>query len=195
MSDNTEKNIEDIRVGMKVFSYSKDKNQLIPSEVKNIYISNYNDTVYKILLSNGEFIFITEYHPLVTNMGYKTVKAFDSFTVKYDSICVGDKVLYKDLDFYDVVEIIPYKHYKTVYNLLVDDDNYIANGMVISDEDLEGFIRSNSKTKITIDSATNSGTCSSCSSNLSLSTCSNCNDLLSGSSCLGSVSAGQLCVK
>jgi hypothetical protein len=196
MADGVEKNIEDIYAGMDVLSYNSTKNCLIPSKVKNVFISNKNESIYKVTLSNGAYIYITKYHPIATKNGYKTIKTFDNDGIRYAELKIGEELLYKDLKYYKITNIIRFKFYKTVYNILVEDDNFIANGIVVLDEDLDAFTRLD--TIVSLDSArcckpTTGITCPDCSSSSNF--CPTCSTDANTNTCTNSVAADGFCQK
>jgi hypothetical protein len=85
MSDKTEKNIEELKVGEKILGWSISLKKLRPNQILKTF--EREDYLTKIKLENGENLLITEEHPVfVKNKGW----------VKIKDLKVGDEVLVFD---------------------------------------------------------------------------------------------------
>lgn len=138
MSDNTYKNIQEIKEGDEVMSYDIRNNLFYPTIVKKLIIKENVHTIAKVLFENGEELTMNEYHPILTDSGWHSLTLYNG----YDKLVVGDscktssgwsKII--SIDRYNSEEGI------TMYNLDVVDksenidielnDNFIANNIVV----------------------------------------------------------------
>lgn len=134
--DGETKNIEDIESGDLIVSYNVDTNENYLTEVKALVKNELSRDMAIITLKNGYEVEMTDYHPLLTKDGWKSLT-----NDKYNKLCKGDFVKTNggyseivNIKLYSLEELI------TTYTLAVNDlgemnendtnDNYYANGIV-----------------------------------------------------------------
>ena len=140
MSDNSKKSIEDLKVGESVISYDIDNGENYIAKIAALIINTNSTNMAKLTLDNGIELTMTDYHPIYTLQGWKSITNH----MNYDTLTVGDIVKINDgwagiiaIDQYELENPI------TTYTLDVigpnedpdrDDnthDNFYANDIVV----------------------------------------------------------------
>ena len=141
LSDGSSKNIEDIKTGDVVVSYS-----FITSENENKVVgkllSVLSDHISYVTLSNGVILKITNDHPIYTNKGWAAIDV-ELTKTKYDlpveQLVVGDLV--KTIDGYvDVVSIETKEEPTMTFTLkdVEDNANFYAEGVLVHNRPMIG---------------------------------------------------------
>lgn len=127
------KNIESIKAGEKVYSYSDD-HKLVETEVKKLLIHEDNqiDNSVKLELSNGKVLFVTTNHAFYspTEEIYKQLHTFN----------IGDSLLYYNtienkFENVQIINITKVPSFTIFYNLSLDQpNNYLAEGIVVHND-------------------------------------------------------------
>jgi len=134
------KNIETIKSGEKVYSYSDD-GKLVETNVKSLLIHDYvnaGDKSVKLELSNNIVLFVTSNHAFYspTEKKYKQLKTFN----------IGDDLLYYHVtknafENVQISKITELPSFSKVYNLALDKpNNYLAEGIVVHNREKEGEV-------------------------------------------------------
>lgn len=140
MANNTTINIENVKIGDQVVSYDVDTGENYIVSVVNTIVNKHSTNMAKLTLDNGIELTMTDYHPIYTLQGWKSITNH----MNYDTLTVGDIVKINDgwagiiaIDQYELENPI------TTYTLDVigpnedpnrDDnthDNFYANGIVV----------------------------------------------------------------
>ncbi len=128
------KNIETIKSGDKVYSYSDD-GKLIETNVKALLIHNElrkGDDSVKLELSNNKTLFVTTNHAFYSpdDLDYKALRNFN----------IGDNLLYfneltNTFENVKITKITILPPFNTSYNLAIDSpNNYLAEGIVVHND-------------------------------------------------------------
>ncbi len=128
------KNIETIKSGEKVYSYSND-GKLVETNVKSLLIHDYvneGDKSVKLELSNNKVLFVTTNHAFYspTQKAYRQLKTLN----------IGDDLLYynvttKAFENVQISKITELPSFSKVYNLALDTpNNYLAEGVVVHND-------------------------------------------------------------
>jgi len=123
-TENGYKNIEDIKVGEKVYSYNFDTNSLELSKVVDT-IRNTTNTTYKMTIGNSE-LEMTHMHPLyIVGKGW----------VEANKINIGDKILDANGNKIEITNITTIEHSNPIpiYNITVDGNHnyYVGNNRIL----------------------------------------------------------------
>ena len=143
MSDNTIKNIEDIKVGDYIVAYDENTQQFVNKRVFKSFPHRNTAKMIRVELSNGTTIDLTPGHPLLTTQGWKSKDLNDSLyehKVEATWLHVGDTVLGYDTDVQvvDINDINISSNY-TSYNIAVEDcHTFVANNIVVHNSDSKG---------------------------------------------------------
>lgn len=114
--------------------------QLVKSKVIKLYRQKINETINKLILKNGEILFMTQAHHVLTERGWSN--DFDS--VKYSAVLNsggsvqgsqifsrGSQTRQQDLSYSEILRVEQYHYDGWVYDLEVENyHNYIANNIV-----------------------------------------------------------------
>jgi hypothetical protein len=114
MSDGSYKMIEDIRAGDKVQSFNLDTSRYCEGTVTEV-VTGYTDRIAMVLFEDGNYVAMSEGHPLYTVDGWHSITNKDG----YSTLVVGDRVLgafgYIEITNLQVVDVEP----TMVYSLSV----------------------------------------------------------------------------
>ena len=140
MADNTTKSIEDILVGEEVVSYDTNTdNQYVTTVVSKI-INPKSISMAEIVFDNGAKLVMTDYHPLYTLDGWKSITNY----LGYDTLQIGDIVKTADGQS-EIIGITQYQNLQPILTYTLDvatteellngrddntNDNFYANGIV-----------------------------------------------------------------
>lgn len=122
MADGTTKRIDEIKIGDWIMSLDGDT-QEVECDTDNTV-----DTYFILKTAKGHEIKITGDHPVLTEQGWKQVKA----------LVIGDKIKRagcseKEDEFEEIISIEVKNEERIMYNLICDEKPIIANGFVCSD--------------------------------------------------------------
>jgi hypothetical protein len=136
MFDNTNKNIEDIKVGDIVITYNEETKLQEPGEVTHI-MSPLKTNIVEYKLSNSVIVKSTTCHPYwIINKGWssfnplltKELYDFDAEQIKENDILLS--IDYKEIIIEKITELITKE--VTTYNLaIIDNHTYYANGILV----------------------------------------------------------------
>ena len=130
-------NIEDLKIGDQVVSYSFERGENYESIVKDQYLNKNSIHMAKVTCADGTVLEMTDYHPLYTNEGWKSLTNYKG----YATLCVGDIVKTVD-DWSEITSIERYSLQEpiTTYTINVIDkneeididinDGFYANGVL-----------------------------------------------------------------
>jgi hypothetical protein len=120
-------NIKDLKVGDQVVSYSFERGENYESIVKDQILNTKSINMAKVTCADGTVLEMTDYHPLYTKDGWKSLTNFNG----YETLKVGDIVKTVD-DWSEIVSIERYSLEEpiTTYTLnVIDNDERIDNDM------------------------------------------------------------------
>lgn len=140
MSDNSEKSIEDLRVGESVISYNIDNGENYIAKIAALIINTNSIDMAKLTLDNGIELTMTDYHPIYTLKGWKSITNY----MNYDTLTVGDVVKIND-GWASIIAIDQYELEDPIVTYTLDvigpnedpdrddntHDNFYANGIVV----------------------------------------------------------------
>lgn len=145
MADNTTKSIEDIVTGEEVFSYDINTGNQYVTTVVSKLTNPKSISMAEVVLDNGVKLVMTDYHPLYTLDGWKSITNH----LGYDTLQVGDIV--KTIDGQsEIVGITQYQNLQPILTYTLDvatteellngrddnrNDNFYANGVVAHNAD------------------------------------------------------------
>lgn len=119
------RNIEDLKVGDQVVSYSFERGENYESTVKDQILNTKSFDMAKVTCADGTVLEMTDYHPLYTKEGWKSLTNH----MNYPTLAVGDVVKTVD-DWSEIVSIERYSLEEpiTTYTLnVIDKDEQIDN--------------------------------------------------------------------
>ena len=137
--DGQTKNIEDFKTGDVVISYDINSKEYHEAICKKLIINKHTIHIAKVILEDGTYLVMNEYHPILTEDGFHSITRHNG----YDPLYIGDKaVTNSGLKEIVKIERTWLKEPLITYNLDtinydeidVDDDTndtYIANGVVV----------------------------------------------------------------
>lgn len=123
--DGSTRNIEDLKVGDQVVSYSFERGENYESTVKDQILNTKSTDMAKVTCADGTVLEMTDYHPLYTKDGWKSMTNH----MNYPTLAVGDVVKTVD-DWSEIVSIERYSLEEpiTTYTLnVIDKDEQIDN--------------------------------------------------------------------
>lgn len=145
MADNTTKSIEDVIAGEEVFSYDINTDSQYVTTVVSKVINPKSISMAEVVLDNGAKLVMTDYHPLYTLDGWKSITNY----LGYDTLQVGDIV--KTIDGQsEIIGITQYQNLQPILTYTLDvatteellngrdnntHDNFYANGVVAHNAD------------------------------------------------------------
>ncbi|GEM_PF-3700913 len=153
LSDGSYKNIEDIKVGEDVLSYSEINKENEVSKVLEIE-SPIRDHMCKIIFSDSSELNLTSEHPIYSKTGWKSInpeatKKEKSYMDFVEKLFVGDLILSSNLDYKEVKNISCWNETIQTYNLksVSKNRNFYANDILAhnkgeggcTDTDTDGY--------------------------------------------------------
>lgn len=137
MFDNSDKNIEDVKVGDIVITYNEETKKLEPGEVTKT-INVFRNDIIEYKLSNGVVIRSTSCHPYwVVNKGWSsfdkdlTENLYDFIVNKIEENDILLKIDNEEVIVEKITEVMVIKKVST-YNLqILGNHNYYANGILV----------------------------------------------------------------
>ena len=136
LSDGSYKNIEDIKVGEDVLSYSEINKENEISKVLEIE-SPIRDHMCKIIFSDDSELNLTSEHPIYSKTGWKSInpeatKKEKSYMDFVEKLFVGDLILSSNLDYKEVKNISCWNETIQTYNLksVSKNRNFYANDIL-----------------------------------------------------------------
>lgn len=134
MADNSQKNIEDVKVGDNVMGYDEKTKQLVKQTVLEVE-SPVRDHFVKVTLADGTVLGMTNEHPLYTTNGWKSISpentAKENASLKVGTLKTGDKVLKNTGEYVEVVAMEHNAGNVQTYNLkkVSGTNDFFANGV------------------------------------------------------------------
>lgn len=128
MADGTEKQIKDVQIGDKVFTYNEESSEKEIHEVEYVYKNlSKHEKMYELVLEDDSTIKLTGNHKVLLASGdYK----------RTDNLEIGNEILRFDNSL-KITNISEIEYHEDVYNLRIKSDNdlnhnYFANGICVS---------------------------------------------------------------
>lgn len=134
MGDDSQKNIEEVKVGDKVVSQSEDGKKSVSTVTK--LDQPVRDHMCKIKFTNEESLKLTDEHPLFTQDGWKAINPKNTFKEVPDlpvtELKKGDKVVKSDGTKAEVESFACWSEKIQTYNLILDGgvNTYFADGFL-----------------------------------------------------------------
>ena len=122
--DGTTRNIEDIKIGDTVISYSTERNENYESIVHNNHMNTKATEMAKIICEDGTELVMTTYHPLYTKEGWKSLtnhNGYPTLTENDTLKTIDDWSPIKSIEMYTLEKPV------TVYTLDVRDKDEIVD--------------------------------------------------------------------
>ncbi|MBA3724469.1 MAG: hypothetical protein H0W89_06335 [Candidatus Levybacteria bacterium] len=133
MADQSEKNIEDVKVGDRVMGYDGKKQVAVVVQEMDAPL---RDHYYDVTLADGTVVGVTNEHPLFTDKGWKSISpkhtAQENPQLKVGTLKNGDRVLTDSGEYIAIVSMQYHKGPVQAYNLkkVSDFNNFYADGIL-----------------------------------------------------------------
>lgn len=131
------KNIEDYRKGDTVVSYNVKTGEKYLAKVNSLIINPKATNMAKVYLEDGTVLDMTDYHPLYTKEGFKSLTNYMGFETLTEQDYVKTKEGYtkiSKIERYTTEPIVTYNLDIVDFNEEIDNDendNFFANGIVV----------------------------------------------------------------